>query len=1121
MPDNNDILGTIMRNEYYMTTAVGAAQANLAVAIDELERRIIKEVSALKVKGTSLVGPKVNLKQAQKIHKDLTKHFLKTYGAEARKTVTGFKKAATYVNSNWAELDPALAFTGMDAEMIRTLGKQYYGEFAKYGTAAQSAISTAMYNSIAGQQPYSELVKSISAALTGKYSKLGAPMSQYADLFVFDGMMNFSQATNLVKAEEGGFDTFLYYGNVMTTTRGFCRDRVGKVFERKEIEGWTFRWKGKSGPAMTHRGGYNCRHHWQPVESDWLDKDDPHFLERRTADATDTYYLTMEELAPYKVKPGSLSGKFVEALIAKPMTNAEIKALPWNLTGNLHNGTFKILKDKGIAGVGPGGKKWIKNPDLQVAEVVDKPSPVIKTGVVPNDLQAKLKTTSGNPSMTFPKQWADDPNLDKIYNHGEYSDVVPSIFPGVSEEHHWNVAKLYAGGDIDDIVVGYTQNNHGWHKHTWGLKGETIVETTASNVNNVAYYGYKLNKTEAKAWVAFTKEHPPGTGFVNTMKGGSIDDIVGVAKKKAEAVVEIIPSAKGVPLTPEDLGWDSKTLKGKFLQALIDKPMTNAEIKALPFNTSHNLHHDVFSKLKAQGYAGTHKGKKWVSLTGEPPESLVKGTLSTVIEEAAPTANKAALAKKADWDIIVDDDGSELWVHKKTGEVVKKEVEELAKVTDHLHSVKSMGYSDADNDYFFTASNAHITEIHDKYSKIDNLTSGRFPLKGLRLNNGTMLPEGKGIIGKYSAKERTIHIAGEMGKEHTLTLGVCNVSKDYYGILRHEYAHHIWDINKADVLVNEFRQLHTQLTKMDKNIFKWSVSRYAHENVADAFAEAFSAYTSPLYERKMLQPQLENFFDHWLDGKAATYNKSWVSEKIMAKADPKRMFTDKAHQKMYEEFEASYTKKFDDLKQRGVKGPTLAKEAKATYKRDIQKTWVGRGADSWQGSTNHQSARLIKFKAEQIENRPIKTRITKMSSKRVSQRWAEAEKLDAAPYIRAKALTKAYHKAIGQKTIKMYRGIGGSHSGTYLHRIKELQRDTPKKDWAKTKVLFKEDSLVGYSGNRGTPSNFAEFAVIRKIDVDDILLSDKVWVKRSHIGEQEYIVIGGNYEVMLDQIIIY
>jgi hypothetical protein len=63
----------------------------------------------------------------------------------------------------------------------------------------------------------------------------------------------------------------LYSEGLMTTSRKFCIDRVGKVFSRKEIEGWKkLDWDGKNPnyDPLTDVGGYNCTH-----TLDWITDD--------------------------------------------------------------------------------------------------------------------------------------------------------------------------------------------------------------------------------------------------------------------------------------------------------------------------------------------------------------------------------------------------------------------------------------------------------------------------------------------------------------------------------------------------------------------------------------------------------------------------------------------------------------------------------------------------------------------------------------------------------------------------------------------------------------------------------------------------------------------------------
>jgi hypothetical protein len=97
-------------------------------------------------------------------------------------------------------------------------------------------------------------------------------MDRYAELYAHDGIRNFHQQVTLKKAEDAGVENFLYYGNLINTSRDFCIARVGKTFTKDEIEAMgSLTWQGKSGPPLTNRGGYNCRHHWVPVHIKDLD----------------------------------------------------------------------------------------------------------------------------------------------------------------------------------------------------------------------------------------------------------------------------------------------------------------------------------------------------------------------------------------------------------------------------------------------------------------------------------------------------------------------------------------------------------------------------------------------------------------------------------------------------------------------------------------------------------------------------------------------------------------------------------------------------------------------------------------------------------------------------------
>lgn len=273
MTTKEDTLAKITkRTDKRLASHISADAAKLNKAITTLEKKIIAQVNSLSTgENGNLVGPKVNLKQAQKIHTSLTKVFDDTYGEAARATVSGYSTANTWVVENYTDLGESTSFTDFDDTMVDQLNKQSLLDFANIGNDARSNVESALYQSIAAQVPMEELIGSISAALTGQYATNGRPLSAYAELYANDALMNYYNSVSLEKGRQLGMDSLYYSGTIMGNTRNFCRTRVGNVYTTEQINSWTYSWNGKSGPALTNRGGWNCRHHWQPVKEEWID----------------------------------------------------------------------------------------------------------------------------------------------------------------------------------------------------------------------------------------------------------------------------------------------------------------------------------------------------------------------------------------------------------------------------------------------------------------------------------------------------------------------------------------------------------------------------------------------------------------------------------------------------------------------------------------------------------------------------------------------------------------------------------------------------------------------------------------------------------------------------------
>lgn len=241
-------------------------------AIHDLENRMLLNLKKLETnKSGRLEGTKVNLKQTQEIHKQMLRIFKEEYGGALDDIMKDFDAVARLIGRSWGYLDDAAKFAGVDKDAITLLKNQTYEQFEEFGTAAQKRIAQGMYSSIAAGAEYSGLVKTIRGILTGYKDVRGRPMAVYSKQFAFDAVMNFHNQVNLFKAEGLGIEHYLYVGDVMDTTRIFCEEKAGNVYSKEEIESWDdMDWKGKAGPPLQFRGGYNCRHHWRPVRPDWL-----------------------------------------------------------------------------------------------------------------------------------------------------------------------------------------------------------------------------------------------------------------------------------------------------------------------------------------------------------------------------------------------------------------------------------------------------------------------------------------------------------------------------------------------------------------------------------------------------------------------------------------------------------------------------------------------------------------------------------------------------------------------------------------------------------------------------------------------------------------------------------
>lgn len=248
----------------------------LLKSISKLQRNILGELNILATRDGKLQTAAINLGAAQRVHRTILQHLFVDYEQELLPLVNEFDEAIGVVARSLeitGVIEDAAQFSGISAETVQVLKDGTWREFKQLGQTQTNKIVQSVYDNVVAGESFSTLVESVEQALTGSNAVgvTGRPLVQYARLYARDALMDFHNEVTIASAEELGMDHFLYVGDIISTTRKFCRIRAGKIYTINQIQSWTHRWAGKSGPALTKRGGYNCRHHWQPVRPEWFD----------------------------------------------------------------------------------------------------------------------------------------------------------------------------------------------------------------------------------------------------------------------------------------------------------------------------------------------------------------------------------------------------------------------------------------------------------------------------------------------------------------------------------------------------------------------------------------------------------------------------------------------------------------------------------------------------------------------------------------------------------------------------------------------------------------------------------------------------------------------------------
>lgn len=129
------------------------------------------------------------------------------------------------------------------------------------------AVKKSVINAIRTEQNFEDFRQGVDAVLNGNGTTNGVILNQI-QTNAFDAFAQYDRSLYNQYASELELNYAIYQGGEINTTRPFCEERNGNVYNRETIADWDLlTWAGKkpNNNIFVDCGGYNCRHYL-----DWI-----------------------------------------------------------------------------------------------------------------------------------------------------------------------------------------------------------------------------------------------------------------------------------------------------------------------------------------------------------------------------------------------------------------------------------------------------------------------------------------------------------------------------------------------------------------------------------------------------------------------------------------------------------------------------------------------------------------------------------------------------------------------------------------------------------------------------------------------------------------------------------
>ena len=269
------------------------AESGLLSRSDTMQRKLNAYVlntlvPSLQMRNNQLTNTASNLNKVNKVSG--LKRFMKTVVdlAMLEYYEKQFKGINRLSNQYFNKFEPTEATKERIINRGQTITDGFIDELFDNNEIVKS-IQNTIRNSIITEQRTTDLKQLLTDQIKGKNDKLGL-VSSYHYKNGFDEFQGYSRSLDEQYSKALKLNYAFYAGGKIKTTRDFCQERSGNLYNRETILSWNHtpaNWAGRKpdNNILIDMGGYNCRHDLDWISWELAQQLDPN-MERSKFDKT-------------------------------------------------------------------------------------------------------------------------------------------------------------------------------------------------------------------------------------------------------------------------------------------------------------------------------------------------------------------------------------------------------------------------------------------------------------------------------------------------------------------------------------------------------------------------------------------------------------------------------------------------------------------------------------------------------------------------------------------------------------------------------------------------------------------------------------------------------------------